>query len=517
MGRILLLLLFNSIAIAIIPMNIDAEYYYQSIIDGKAALGGNNPDSAITCFLTAGTEGFPRDSLYYYLAEAYLLKTVLDTALALNYSIKPAEKVGFRNDVFRQRARIFACLGMETYAKAALDSLSGETRKRRQVWAPYLAMTAGLGYSQESRTPQTEYPWDTIAQNDTAISSPDGNLGMELGWSFPLPRKMDMGIGLKGRVSRPFNASTAPVHSDSLDISAGAFCEFNAGQFSARAEWLGGRTYLDDLISTSRLDAGWSAIMPQAVLSSMLEYMYTGATDPGNQSHNGLFLLFIERTAGPKFGGMVLVNAHYTAATEYPETPVHVIDLEKSLDTLSTLIYIKPAVDTIGTLANSTRIINSVVTAAPSISFRFEPAQTTGITLRAGWNLSYFPEKYRWHALNRPEHDTGAGLSYVALNPADGQYYWISKLKNAPLGQDPYQSLSEGLVDYRTFEAWRIDNAVSLVVTFEKKFRQAGTISISFDAARNWSTLAEFAPPVDIPQWTLRLGLAWKTVLGRYR
>ena len=97
----------------LVNTEIEAQDYRDDISNGLSALKEHDSDSALYYFWTASQKGMSQDSLYYFLAEMYISRSVYDTALGLNYAIKAEDESDFKRTVLKQRYSIFSYLGRQ--------------------------------------------------------------------------------------------------------------------------------------------------------------------------------------------------------------------------------------------------------------------------------------------------------------------------------------------------------------------------------------------------------------------
>jgi hypothetical protein len=137
--------------------------------------------------------------------------------------------------------------------------------------------------------------------------------------------------------------------------------------------------------------------------------------------------------------------------------------------------------------------------------------------------VSYYPDMYRWVTFNvrqtmldsAPAPHDANGDYYLALNAADGNYYWVKDLENITSGQLYAGPVETGM----QYEKRRVDAEFSGYFSLSRPLKKLGTFSLRFDCAKTYSTLrserflwwevSDVNAPFAIPDWSFGASIIW--------
>ena len=132
------------------------------IVAGKRSLQNNELDSAKLYFTAAYECGMSKDTLYYYVAEIYLRRGSIDTALVFNWALE-RNGVFDRETCLKQRSRIYRTVGWRKKA----DSLSSGLTRKGTEQSVSLGLSGGRDIM--SLAPVSFLPYDLTVTPDPDI------------------------------------------------------------------------------------------------------------------------------------------------------------------------------------------------------------------------------------------------------------------------------------------------------------------------------------------------------------
>ncbi len=489
-----------------------------------------NPDSALSCFVRAYSEGLSRDSLFYYWSQSMIHKGVLDSALASNYMIKGAHTGRFKKDILIQRYTIFRNLGWEKEAGQILDSIQALPSYSSSRFIPDIAFSIRAGVDRGKTVTDTASPWGGGVENPTSQTSNDLRSSADFKSTWQLsrgPSKLSGGIGLNASLQTGFSFSEDAI--DSVALSGSAFLSYSGKTFSVSGDLSLNRHIDDTLLLGGSIQGGrvgkgkWLPIL----WGGAGIYLNTeGAVD---YSRGWLFASVrnsLHRGVSAEYSGFLNVNlkkpcvfdlGDYSAKVLYAEDaglnyPVFYSgpDMSTTVDTTS-IIRLNQQLISLGedTLVN-------VALEQPQSSLMISPKAAlevkSPIPLRLGvsYTLEYYWQKYEWDQIRHTPY-------YLLYSRSDDRYYVLPP--NPLLGR-PYVSYSDDL-NLALSEAplpgdavvhhskVRVDNTVSADVSLMVYDGKKGKVDVRTAFSRTWSTLSRKAP-FQIPEWSVSAALEWR-------
>ncbi|MDG5816991.1 hypothetical protein QA601_17980 [Chitinispirillales bacterium ANBcel5] len=191
--------------------------------EGMLRIEQNDYDSAVYFFNRAHSLGMSLDSLYYFWAEVYLAKEVLDTALALNLATNTNDTEELHFQVLKQRYYIYSILGWVNEADLLADSLLLNQSTKRSYFIPSLRLRAGSRFNTNSTRspPLIMYDDLTVDKDNESYMTP--NIMADLNWNIPIGRKnrsIRAGILAMGELYRIPQSKSFSSLEDSLEYEA---------------------------------------------------------------------------------------------------------------------------------------------------------------------------------------------------------------------------------------------------------------------------------------------------------
>jgi hypothetical protein len=479
---------------------------YRSLCDSaQTHMHTGSYDTAMYYYARAHNRGMSKDSLYFLWARVYLHKGVLDTALALNYSILAHTQGAFRREVLSQRRRVFLLLGWDERAAHIGDSLQRFSDRPRAI--PTVDVSAGIGYRRYRRI------------DDAPAEEPDGG-------------------GAGARVTRdhlPYHAKiaatwrcgrTGPVQWDigcAGDVAPPAYMHTVSGAF------------VDSLHYRLQgfIDAAWGPV------PLTMSYAFVNTWDAYRQyyhMHEG-FVSYLWRTRLPLFAAagfhQEVVCSSWDAGsrlgwlmvgTSHAFAPAHTIEA----NLFGNLFYDEPGEVSTNVALYTTRSFNEVDL---MMAFSTPPADTsfasyyvpstmrsfTGtcryayrahprLVVGAGgdWALQYYPEALRWHDVAYYQWDS---LSYLVYNQATRRmYYSLSPQHSRQFVEDnPWPAMRS---------ARRVDHSAGTEVYFTLTCADV-SLTATVHGRRSWSSLPDDAP-VEIRRWAWHVALDAQVTFNAY-
>jgi len=488
----------------------------------------HQPDSALWYFLLAYKTGMPDDSLYYFWAELYIGRGVLDSALALNLAVTAKQKSRFLYRIYKQRKQIYQRLKWNTDAEHIQDTLSTFSRYRRSFLLPDISLSGGTGYREDHDKAEEPYPYHTEADAMVTEYHPLYSGEASLLWGMPFVREGLFELGMFGRFGRDYLNNASSDRMDSLDFSAG---------FTGKAHNLFHDVSLELSVS-GRVDYAKRVFYENAVslfhssfhkhlmhiLFAQYEMELFESMDIRNHSFaSAMFLSGFRQSKKWSMFGAISCNGYFTDSyTGYSpfsrmyierahlggteqffqhyydgsfETPIPLPT--NSFDPQKVVEY-KENTDVI---VFENYLPQSYLSFGGDVGWNVKVFPLCTVTPSINWIMSYYLESYRWfdfdvslETLQTFQDPTGMYLAYSKEDNA----YFIAEQPNNLRNEAYYGPLSITRVTAR-----RIDNRVQAKMDCTFKTHAGFRFSVESGVARIFSTLSDNAP-VDIPHWDWR-------------
>jgi hypothetical protein len=520
--------------------------------NGVNALQRNRYDSAFQYFSLAFSKGMPKDSLLYYWAEIYRKKFVLDTALALNFSITGAEE-RLKQKVYKQRYLIYAALGWENRMKSMLDSLKALPQYRRSQIVPDIYIGAAAGYVSRTETVAGVFPWNMYVLIDTADVEHGvfGGVNTKFDWRLRRRRAVQWRFSIGANVAKPFYVQDGILDSFKLDVNA--FCsarmEHIAGRFALELRPSIQRDYDGRLSSIDNLELSYAYMKDKWFRYASIVYSIEIARNMNIDMQSASLIAHLNYSMNKKtsFGLTLFTGGFFAEELVYPlpeAANVFYVDdvtadfVTHYLDSTYTDI-LDTAYKTVREYASDAQgyyklvdlsalynqpieciIPQSYITVKPSAGCVLAPVNKLAVSLGAGWRLQYYTRPHRWMTISREEFERYADkTARLAYNRADGNFYMLREqiMPDNILNfnstdmvhvREAYEDTAAVFSRPQTFEQRRIDNAA--VVNFSVAFGpwRVGQFRLGGECAKTWSTLGEDCP-IEVPEFTWSVQLGW--------
>ena len=511
---LLTVLLCSSVIADSISTNLSTSYWSKGI----SAARSNQPDSAQKYLKAVFNQGISDDSLFYLWAEVYLNQGKIDTALALNLSIKLVH-TSLKKPVVEQRYLIYTSLGWDKEAKALLDSTD---IRRTPSYLHYLIpecafYISGGGYGELDKA-DNNYPYSRDSDSSMWIRHGTGYGSVKLGWTVPAFRQQKIRFGSRLRYSgsRFTVASRSVQGNDSADASVGAYVNYSlfSDQLAAGYQFSRKRDYLGD----------YSSVHLGTVQGVLFGDTWMGSVEGGCQyefpsrEKYGYILGWWNRDIDKKnsVSAELFLSGFITGPYRFASASYWFVYADSGVayrnanhDTLSRnstnhLVVI----DSIGTFGLQ-QIGRSYLSAAPTLRWERTFGKKYLFGCGLGYVFTWFKDRYAWVDYRYPDESPplpSTGLTdwprVLALNSIDGEYYWTQTI-NARTAKIVLDSKAVGLGSRR-----RVDQSLSGDVFLKRSFGKIGDGMLAFTVKRNFSTLMD-AAPVDIQKWYGELRLSW--------
>jgi hypothetical protein len=483
---------------------------------GMIAAHAAPPDSALSLLKQSFALGLSDDSLYFLWSEIFLYRNILDTALALNFSIKPSS-APMQKKVFEQRYAIYSKLGWTNEAKAVRDSMTGKAVRIVRKIFPECDLTLSGGAYREASTIDRGYPYPRQGDSTATISDGIGDASLKIRWRISLPKKqlLQFGARLRYSGSRFSAASIDKRLNDSTDMSMGAYLRYRflsdrltAGyDCNLRKDFLGRESFLH------QTTLQYAIAMQEWLASLSAGYQYRNPY----RRHYYYLSAFFARPLGTRDDIGISCQLSGLSTDDHPaltQTCINVKDSKAYYDqsftrpvdsTLGINFLLNPNIfDTIATLS----IPQSFFGINPQLSHehRFTAQFSSG--MNAGYRLSWFQRKYEWYELHYTNGTQPVFLmqyerSELARDGATGNFYWIRQI--SARGRVVLDSTP---VPVTIRSERRVDQTLSLNLFLNYRLNRFGSLLLDVTAERNFSTLTE-AAPVDIQKWYGEIMLTW--------
>ncbi|MBN1757174.1 MAG: hypothetical protein JW863_02585 [Chitinispirillaceae bacterium] len=517
------------IAAILLVWNLASESYGKSSVvsasgwfgKGLAAARKAEPDTALVCLKNAFSQGLSDDSLYYLWAEVYLYKGVLDTALALNYSVFADTTSALRSQVVKQRHMIYTSLGWKKEADALLDSLKGNLPWYKKIIPECNLYLSGGGYL-ENNAVDKEYPNPRSSDSTATLSNGNGVASLRIGWRLPFGKMHGMQFGGKVRMagSRFAIAASTSHLSDSAETSFGGYLNYTLLSdqlslnytFSRKRDFLDVRSFYHQVaLRYAIIGAKWFGTVEAGYnyenpVREHYYYLMTWWNRMVGKRHDISWMLFLSgMTADPLMIKEQYSYVHFRNGILYSDSTF-------SRPLLTSLELIFPS--NYGTLENDRIIPQSFWGVNPTLRYEYQFSKRNSGGVGGNYQFTWYRENYTWVDFRYSMSDLPTtGIfnpnqteSYLAFNTDDGKYYWVESIttvQNVSLDSQP--------VIFRSMR--RIDQAITLNLFYSHSFGQIGDLMFDLSIRRNFSNLIHSAP-VDIERW---YGAATLTWFLRYR
>jgi hypothetical protein len=492
-------------------------------------------DSAMGLFAKAHAKGMSRDSLLYFWARLYKKRSILDSALALNYAISSEVSRGLNRAALRQRAAIFDRLGWSHRANQLRDSLRTlSPAYRLGSLIPELRALAGVGYQGDVQIQDTLFPWGDQHPIDTGWGY--GYHGsLRLGWRFPLTKTRSIQVSLGAGASKPNWIGAVDRITDSLqarvDLEIGARNLFGPVNLLYSAGL--NHSYAGEQGLVQSLSLFYGTATPGRSVIGFVSYSNEIAADSGRMRNQHLFgSLSRTRTFGKsRLGAGLLVSGYFAAplSDQYDMQPLAGVYYVESVndDTLTHYVSSQfddtiPYHDGLTYLVKLRRpgdslptrfIPQSFVLARPGVSFERSVA---GIETELGVHgaLRYYPRPVEWYEVDQ----RFLGDAPLALSRTEGRYYALTSLPDTEFRNREFIFIPETFdldnpLTYEKRSRIRVDRTFRVNVSLTKTFRYLGSLTLGGFGARTWSTLRDEAP-LDIPAWSWGVSLGWRAAFA---
>jgi hypothetical protein len=508
------------------PLRADAEDHrsvpssdaggFQTLANrGWRALRGASPDSSIDLFMEAYRKGMSKDSLYFFLAQAALVHSALDTAMAFNLSIPSPKSGAFRDSVLAQRYQLYVRSGLARDAAALTDSMS---LPPASPLLPAREFDFGFsaGYYREDDYAARDYPFGTVLGSFSA----DGP-------QYRNRARLKLPVVSRGRV--PWSAlleydAIKSYAKDSVDYRVG----FSLSGENLVADGLSlsltaeiGKVTGTGIVTAYKIESAFLSFGPAGItmLQGGLESEWSDAWT--NRFTGGWISYYRDRS--PATGKGCNYSLSFAAIRSGPirdagtqpllyvddvarPNPVHYRD-GSFRDTIpgkgiSTFVqYVSnPGVA-------QTRILSpqTVVTVLPNLGYSFPLTAGLSAGISGEYSASLYPDAYEWQAAALPEGFTEAGGDFrgLALNRADGRIYSAVLVRRNGGFQEFY-----GPTPMESVSRVRIDQQAGLDLSLRYGTRWLGAFVLNIFGKRNFSNLAD-AGPTWIPETDLGVVMKW--------
>jgi len=477
---------------------------------GLRSLAGNHPDSARFYFLEANRLGFPRDSLFFLLAETALQSSAFDTALVFNFAI-PTDRSGvFRKSVVEQRLRIYSGAGMKTDFERLRDSVAFKSGIRREKkWTLDWRLISGYGL--ENYFPTRQYPFsENLGGLETGgwLAKTHAGISRSLSTSVPIR----LGIGC--------DAGKA-YYKDSMDVGFSALGRVGKAE---RGPSLGlvfalGRVTGVGNTGSGRADAEY--LWPHRHGLAMIQAGFEGEWKVGDSRRYDLFWISTYADQKLPFGkvslGFTLSQLRQDPLLQENSMPViYVDDVTKPMpihyrnQSFQAVLMDSTAAATYA-LYTSMVINQNVSMVAPQNVRVFAPTLEYSFPLPFGFSgeaggrteFLIYPEPYTWEEAALPVAFQSGDFQALAMSKVDRKYYSaVLRLQNGVLTE--FYSGQPMVQRKATREDWQWRAQASL----GRAISNWGRLNLSGYFGDTRSSLSNSAP-VWIPSWESGVTLSW--------
>ncbi|MEO6097835.1 MAG: hypothetical protein ABIW76_20135 [Fibrobacteria bacterium] len=495
---------------------IDPDGFQAIAIQGALALEENRPDTALELFMEAQRRGMSKDSLYYFLAEAALTHSALDTAMAFNLSIHPPKEGPFRESVLNQRYRLYTQTGLSKDAEAIADSLLNKpTRVSKKNHEFNILFSSG--YNREDNYSATDYPFGTDLGGFLS-KGPQYRNRAQLLWPLLQTWKIPWSGGIEYDLIKSYAK-------DSLDYRVGLILKadnfFYEGVTLAFAPELGKITGTG-LVSAYKIESSYLSLSEIYITMIQGGFESEWNSDWGNR-FSGFWVSFYQDRSLRTGRGInyslslsgILVDPVHEANTQKvlyvddvtKSKPTHYRDssFQDTLPSNGISTFLRYTSNT-GLSQSSTLSPQGVLTFLPTFGYSFPLPFSFSCEIGSMYALNVYPNDYEWTEAALPDSfaAASAGFRGFAKNKTDGKEYAAVIIQENGGFQEHY-----GQSPASAKTRLRIDHQLGADFSLRRKLSKWGTISIDGMAKRNWSTLAG-STPIWIPRWDLGVAFKWR-------
>jgi hypothetical protein len=515
----------------------DNTSYIQSFKKGIVFLDKKSPDSAISLFVKAYSEGLSKDSLFFFWTKALLQKGVLDSALATHYMVSGPHSGQFQLNLLLQRHSIYSGLGWVQDAKSVMDTIHLLPQYRRKLFIPDFEIGFVTGYNRTRQITDTASPWYTDNSFSTTQNDYSGTADIRSTWKM-IRKQRTLTWGLAGKASREISEITKDVdETDSADLTGSLFGSVSGKYMSTNLSASVNRRIDDSIIIIGNVDGGHlgsSSWTPMIWLGVSINSTTNGDIQKSEAWIFTSALQSVHKSINISYS--CLFNASFSQSTTYKLTldTMHLIYAKDARlqypvfytdDSYSTIIDTSSLQVITGTLKNNIiasakdtlidvvlKQPNSSIIINPKVNLAFKGKFPVQIGL--SWQFKYFPEPYKWDQMD-------INAQYLIYSQSDGNYYVI-----------PYQIINDLVITYGEngglalspaaqqvihHSVIRIDNTAVCNISLQLFSNRQNTVKVHTAFAKTWSTLAEQAP-FNIPDWAFSASLEWRiNIINRIR
>ncbi|MBD3344167.1 MAG: hypothetical protein GF401_03790 [Chitinivibrionales bacterium] len=484
--------------------------YDQELKKAQKMLKSAEFDSAQVYFFRASKNGMPRDSLFYLIAETYLRKGTLDTALALNHSVDPVNNAALKKVLLTQRCVIYTAAGMEQRAEALLDSIGALASLSEKRFTPSLGFAASVGYESEKFIDAVAYPL-VLPEEPLPKDAIDG---LFYQFQSALTARYKLGNGIVPFISglfsmnKPNTVSPEGNEFDSLGVSGGIRTGIGniAKRFSFNYEWTRMVDNYKNYSSFNEIVTSYMHSRRNRIFFSSAGYRHELGANMSTESQSGFWIAYMGLIFPEvEVSGSMLFNGYFAPSLLWNDQDSSLAVREvRSMGPLRPDRYFISA--PLDTLDASTIIpqSNIMFLAGPSVAidlpFKFE------VEISPKWSIKSFVDNYIWHWYGNETGSIGSvavdSIFGVTFNDAvlayENDYYKV--IENSYFGP------------IKRFEKKRVDNTIYCDISLSRKTRVIGRFTLDGGIAKTWSTLHDDAP-IDIPDWDWSISAKWdKTI-----
>ncbi len=483
--------------------SLSADYFLNQCLH---FVSENKFDSAGICLDEARTAGLSKDSFFYYLSEMYIQKSALDTAIVFNYAIKATDNDSMHVKKFEQQYIIYSMLNLTNEANKASDSIKfhNSSLAKKDVFT-----LPKLSYGMTGDYEKTQ---STQSDSNLLTSGFSYDLDCSIKWNLPWPKGDLFTIGAD--YSNNKSPEIQNLNSDSLAHTWGISFQINdIKSYSLAYKFERRKNRLSYYSSCNSLHLTWiKPITDKKGFTgySLMANITQADSKVSDQIYGGYF--FMEKPYSKKGSFGFSLNT-YTVQMKNNLCfgnfrVLHVTDLDSTKQVFlkpSSLDTIKkpsgPKIESItkyhdSILANFTdtsflisKITNSYFSLSPSISNTLLLFAGIKTKTEIEWTFTYYPDYYQ---VKNPFNSL-LSYQYIGKSLADNQLISLSDINNP---SDRYNWQKITLSKKR-----RIDNTLTLNISFEHAIWRLGTFTLNSVVEKNFSTLKGWTI-IEIPDWS---------------
>ncbi|MBN1129240.1 MAG: hypothetical protein JXA71_09655 [Chitinispirillaceae bacterium] len=496
------------------------------------ALDAGRYDAAYEYFQTAFSRGLSEDSLYYFWAEIYCRRGVLDTALALNIAARRKNAGGLTIPLLQQRYVIYATLGWAEEAGEIVDSLQflqsrqplRETRAGENRLAPRFSVMNWSGLNVRNIFEEQPYPFRKSVPVLGRVVNPGQDITLKSSWYFPFVK----GTALQPAISYNFSngIEQGNLRLDSLNHALGISLGvtnlwrfFSIGYSLQQRSSIFGGVSTQNTVSLSRLRQGnrWLAY------SSLMGIMESSREEAGS------------------FQSVLLMNyfsCRLSAATDIALSPLVSCFLTGDLSTPVPVMYIEaPAANPVTHYTDATctqtvpipsgpltpvqqrellaayreaavpqgfiRAPESFAAATPSVGIMHKLSAKFSVEGTLKGMAYYYLKEHEWISSAAP------GDTMLAFSNGDGRYYSVEEFSNITSGET-----YGGPLEMASCSKRRIDFGMGGDAALKWRVGKTGTLRLNAYVNKYWSSLRDELP-AEIKDLLYGVGLFFAVSFGR--